>query len=319
MKNSELIQNLKSVVLKHLPNFAVSIIIVIIAYYISNYYYNAIIRKYKDEAKSLIYYNIANLSYYLILIIGFFIAICNLGFEVNSLLTIFATLGIATALALQGLLKNVAAGFSITFTELFNIKDIVEVNGTIGTIIDFDLLRTTLSEKATSVRIIIPNDIIQNSVFKNYTKENKRTSTIPFTISNNNTVPLESIFSAIKESLQNNQFVQDSKNVNILVTDLSSYGTTVTVLIPINSFDMLKAENLFRTIIRKQLQEMGVLLLDNAYAVSSSVNVPAKQPIQMQQTQQPIQQTQQARKQPMKINNEDIYDEDLNQAFFVTR
>lgn len=312
MKNSELLKNLKSVVIKHLPNFAVSVIIVLIAYYISNYYYNSIIRKYKDESKSLIYYNIANLSYYLILIIGLFIAICNLGFEVTSLLTIFATLGIATALALQGLLKNVAGGFAITFTELFNLKDIVEINGTIGTVKDFDLLRTTISERGTNVPIIIPNDIIQNSVFKNFTKENKRTSTIAFTVSNNNIVPLDNIFSAIKDSLKDNQFVLDNKNINLLVTDLSANGTTVTVLIPINSFDMLKAENLFRTIIRKKLQDIGVLLLDNYYIEGSS-SIILSNPINKQ--------VKKFEKVPKNTNNidESIYDEELNKNFFLMR
>jgi len=317
MKNSELMQNFKTTVVKHVPNFAISVIIIIIAYYISNYYYNFIIKKYKDQNKSLIYYNIANLSYYLILIIGIFIAICNLGFEVSSLLTIFATLGIATALALQGLLKNVAAGFAITFTELFNLKDIIEVNGTIGIVKDFDLLRTIISERGTNIPIVIPNDIIQNSIFKNYTKESKRTSTIPFVVSNNNTIPFDEIFSAVKDALKDNEYVQDKKNINALATDLSGSGTTVTVLIPINSFDMLKAEGQFKTIIRKRLQDMGVLLLDSAYTVSSSANVPNREKL----IQKPVQQKQQAMQQQSKKNMyvDDEYDEDLDKNFFLMR
>jgi small conductance mechanosensitive channel len=263
-------QNLKELVLRHAPNFVVSLIIVIIAYYLATWYRNTIIKKYKNEQKSLIYYNIANLLYYLIFIIGIFIAICNLGFEVSSLITIFATLGIATALALQGILTNVASGFTIAYTDLYNLHDIVEINGIIGTVSDFDLLRTTINEKGTNIPVVIPNNTIQSSIIKNFTKEDTRISVIALSVSNNNMISFDKIFEGIKDCLQENVYVLDKKNINTIITDIGSSGTNLAIITKIKSSEMLTSENNIRIFIRKRLQEMGVLLLDNAYSVNSA-------------------------------------------------
>jgi small conductance mechanosensitive channel len=162
-----------------IPSLLTSILILIIFYFIANYYKNNIINKSSDDKNNvnLIYYQISEIIYYIIIFVGIVFAASSLGFNVAALVTIFATFGLAIGFALQSSLQNIISGIFISIYKLFKIGDIIKIvglgntNPTIGKITDFNLGYVTIKELKTNIKTIIPNSIVYGNLLSNYGPE----------------------------------------------------------------------------------------------------------------------------------------------------
>ena len=158
------------------PTLITSILILIISFFIANYYKNHIINIFSDDKKDidLVYYQMSNISYYLIICIGIIFTASNLGINLTAMITILGIFGIAIGFALQNSLQNIISGIFISIFKLFNIGDVVkffklnDTNPTVGRIIDFNLGYTTIKELKTNVKTIIPNSIVYGNLLSNY-------------------------------------------------------------------------------------------------------------------------------------------------------
>jgi small conductance mechanosensitive channel len=176
-------ETIKKETINFIPTLAISIFIFIIFIVIANYVRNIIIYAHNSMyrtsetqykySRNLIYDEIANLIYYLIVAFGFIFAITNLGVQTTSILTILGTLGLAIGLSLQGTLSNVASGIYLSLMNIFNINDNINIHtltatkGVSGQVIDFNLFNTTITNGDGSITTI-PNSQIQNNILTNY-------------------------------------------------------------------------------------------------------------------------------------------------------
>lgn len=248
----------------------ISFVIFIIFLVIATYYKNILqSNSGNSKKKDVIYKELSHIAYYIILWVGIVIAICNLGINVASILTILATLGFAIGLAIQGILTGISASIYLGIINLYEINDIIEVDGHLGYVKDFDLFNTYLLEANTLVTIIIPNTNIQKSIVINHTKNKEKISLIKFTVSsNNNNHSIKEIINNMHDALSTCPFITNKNNININVCNSSSYGTTIGVKAPIISAGMIAAELSMNTLIRDALYKQNVLLLDNSYLSS---------------------------------------------------
>ena len=81
-----------------------------------------------------------------ILILGLFaiMALQNLGIELLPLIAGLGVAGAGVALAMQGILGNVAAGLTIIFTRPFHVGDYISIAREEGEVLDISLFSTTL-------------------------------------------------------------------------------------------------------------------------------------------------------------------------------
>src|SRR4029077_20628158 len=103
----------------------------------------------------------------LVLLLFVIMALQNLGVELLPLIAGLGIAGAGVALAMQGVLSNVAAGLTIIFTKPFRVGEYISIvteEGRVGTITTF---RTTLSHTDRS-RIVIPNRKIAGEILHNY-------------------------------------------------------------------------------------------------------------------------------------------------------
>lgn len=103
-----------------------------------------------------------------LLVLGLFaiMALQNLGVE---LLPLIAGLGVASAgiaLAMQGILGNVAAGLTIIFTRPFHVGNYISIAKEEGEVIDISLFSTTLGHTDRS-KVVIPNRKIVGEILHN--------------------------------------------------------------------------------------------------------------------------------------------------------
>jgi small conductance mechanosensitive channel len=104
-----------------------------------------------------------------IVVLGLFLimALQNLGVELVPLIAGLGIAGAGIALALQGVLGNVAAGLTIIFTRPFRVGEYISIAGEEGEVRDISLFSTTLRHADLS-RVVIPNRKIAGEILHNY-------------------------------------------------------------------------------------------------------------------------------------------------------
>lgn len=93
-------------------------------------------------------------------------ALQNLGIELLPLLAGLGVAGAGVALAMQGVLGNIAAGLTIIFTQPFHIGDYISIGNEEGEVLEISLFSTTLGHADRS-RVVIPNRKIVGEIVHN--------------------------------------------------------------------------------------------------------------------------------------------------------
>jgi small conductance mechanosensitive channel len=104
-----------------------------------------------------------------ILVLGLFfiMALQNLGVQLLPLIAGLGVAGAGVALAMQGVLGNLAAGLTIIFTRPFHVGEYISIVDEEGTVEDIKLFNTVLSHPDRS-RIVIPNRKIVGEILHNF-------------------------------------------------------------------------------------------------------------------------------------------------------
>jgi potassium efflux system protein len=117
--------------------------------------------------------SIKRLVHYVLMLVGFLLAITTLGFEITKLTIMLSALGVGIGFGLQGVVNNFVSGLVLLFERPVRVGDIVVVNGIWSEIKRIGLRSTTLQSFDQS-EVIIPNaDLITNQV-TNWTLSNRR-------------------------------------------------------------------------------------------------------------------------------------------------
>lgn len=90
----------------------------------------------------------------------------RLGISVTPLIAMIGALGLGAGLALQGMLANYAAGFTIIITRPFVVGDTLSVQGQTGLVESVHLAYTILVDED-DVRIQIPNRLVVGEIMHN--------------------------------------------------------------------------------------------------------------------------------------------------------
>jgi small conductance mechanosensitive channel len=95
------------------------------------------------------------------------LALQNLGVELLPLVAGLGIAGAGIALALQGVLSNLAAGLTIVFTRPYQVGEYIAIVGVEGVVERITLFQTTLGHTDRS-RVVIPNRKIVGEILHNY-------------------------------------------------------------------------------------------------------------------------------------------------------
>ena len=95
------------------------------------------------------------------------LALQNLGVELLPLIAGLSVAGAGIALAMQGVLSNVAAGLSIIFTKPYRVGEYISIAGEEGQVETITLFDTTLTHQDRS-KVVIPNRKIAGEILHNF-------------------------------------------------------------------------------------------------------------------------------------------------------
>ncbi len=109
---------------------------------------------------------LCNMSYALALVFVVIAALGQLGVQTASIAAVIAAAGLAVGLALQGSLANLAAGVMIVALRPFKLKDSILTCAVTGTVVDINIVATTLKTDDGKF-VIIPNAKITGDIIVN--------------------------------------------------------------------------------------------------------------------------------------------------------
>lgn len=115
----------------------------------------------------------------IVVAVGFFIALSQIGINVTALLAGLGIVGFIIGFALQETLGNFAAGAMILIYHPFDVGDVVEVAGVTGKVDQMNLVATTILTFDNQT-LIVPNSRIWGDVIRNATALDKRRVDLSF-------------------------------------------------------------------------------------------------------------------------------------------
>ena len=207
----------------------------------------------KEEQASkvnLIFATLGKISYYVIIVITFFIVLRILGIESTSLIALIGAAGFAIGLAIQGTLSDISSGVVIALLQTYSIGEIIEVNDIEGKVVDFNILNTIVEDVDSGVAITIPNRVIQESVIINHTRNPVRFLIYDFIISNAEK-DIDKLITSIKARLFEMNEILREPEPEIYVQEVSQYGTKIRIKVSIRSKDYETLDDTLRTKLRQ--------------------------------------------------------------------
>lgn len=253
--------------------FIMAIIIFIVGFIIGG--------KYKRELKHVIFHKMdisvyartimANLGYYIILVITFFVSLNILGISLSSLALVAGALSVGIGFGLQNIVSNFVSGIILMFEKSIKIDDYVELaDGTHGKIVDIRMRSTTLNTND-NIDITIPNQtFIQNNVINWTMNDNIRRFEIPFDV-NYGQKP-EFIIKIILEAVQKSGFkdvVTTSTNFSrVIMTSLGDSSVNFSL------FVWLKGEEIRHP--KRTMSRFLILIYNTCYEYGVEISFPQR-------------------------------------------
>lgn len=108
-----------------------------------------------------------------LILIALVSAIAQLGINITSVIAALGAAGITAGLALKDTLSNFASGIFILFNKPFVTGDFIEVEGSTGTVVNIELMFTTL-KTVDNKHVVFPNSKLTETKLINHTGEKVR-------------------------------------------------------------------------------------------------------------------------------------------------
>ena len=161
-----------------------------------------------------------------LIVLGLFaiMALQNLGVELLPLIAGLGVAGAGIALAMQGILGNLAAGLTIIFTEPFQVGDYISIAKEEGEVLDISLSNTTLGHADRS-KVVIPNRKIVGEILHNYGRIRQLNVAVGVSYGTDMNVAL----GAIDEVLRANPRVLQDPAPGIAITRLADSSVVISV------------------------------------------------------------------------------------------
>jgi len=160
----------------------------------------------------------------LVFLLFLIMALQNLGIDLLPLLAGLGIAGAGIALALQGVLGNVAAGLTIIFTRPFKVGEYISIAGEEGVVEAISLFSTTLRHADLS-RVVVPNRKISGEILHNYGEIRQ----VDLRVGVAYATDLEAAVAAIREVLATNPRVLKDPAPVVQANALGDYAVNIAI------------------------------------------------------------------------------------------
>jgi potassium-dependent mechanosensitive channel len=118
-------------------------------------------------------YAISTMLHYVILVIGFFMALGALGIDLTKITIVAGAFSVGVGFGLQNIFNNFVSGIILLFERPIKIGDVIEVGGNVGEVQHIGI-RASVIRTADGSEIIVPNGLLISSQVTNWTFSDRK-------------------------------------------------------------------------------------------------------------------------------------------------
>ena len=207
---------------------------------------------------------LANLGYYLIVVIAFFITLKVLGINLTSIALVAGALSVGIGFGLQNVVSNFVSGLILMFERSIKIGDYVELDDNLrGRISDIRMRSTTITTND-NIDVIVPNqDLIQNRVINWTMNDRLRRFKIPFGVAYGTDADKveEVILEAVRTSGFTDIYESGQRKTRVIMTGMGESSVDFELFVWIQGREILyprRTRSRFLRLIYKTLNIHGI-------------------------------------------------------------
>ena len=118
-------------------------------------------------------YAISKMLNYVILLLGFFIAVSSLGYDMTKFTILAGAFGVGLGFGMQNIVNNFVSGLILLFERPVKVGDVVQIDDTTG-VVGHIGIRASIIRTSNSAEIIIPNGNLISGKVTNWTLSNRQ-------------------------------------------------------------------------------------------------------------------------------------------------
>jgi len=198
---------------------------------------------------------LSKLAYYVVVVIGFFLALGVLNVDLTGVAILGGFVGVAVGFASQTVVSNLLSGIFLYFDRPLKIGDPVQVEGYGGIVADIGIFSTRI-RSWDGVYVRVPNEKVFNAILLNYTTTVARRVEYKVTISYRDDA--ERAKDVILKVMEEHPLILAEPEPMVYVEDLGDSGVVLNVRFwaPISLWFQLKTEMLWK--VKKALEDAGI-------------------------------------------------------------
>jgi small-conductance mechanosensitive channel len=164
--------------------------------------------------------NVGRLIRYIVLVIGFALALQNVGFDLGALFAAGAIFAVALGFALQGVVQNFVSGIVLLGERSIKNGDVLEVESRVVRVTRMGL-RATIARTRDEEDLIIPNGTLAQHTIKNFTLRDAdyRLRTVVGVVYGSD---LRDVMRVLKEAAASVEFRIRERDPQVLLTDFGN-------------------------------------------------------------------------------------------------
>jgi potassium-dependent mechanosensitive channel len=114
-------------------------------------------------------FSVSTIVYYIILLLGFFLAVSSAGVDLNKFTILMGALGVGIGFGLQNVVSNFISGLIMIFERPLKVGDIIEVGTLSGKVQKIGIRASTL-KTFDGAEVVVPNGTLISTELVNWTK-----------------------------------------------------------------------------------------------------------------------------------------------------
>ncbi len=213
---------------------------------------------------------LANMGYYLIIVIAFFIMLNILGINLSSLALVAGALSVGIGFGLQNIVSNFVSGLILMFERSVKVGDFVELSDSLrGRVLDIRMRSTIISTNA-NINVIVPNqNFIENNVINWTMHDMIKRFEIPFGVAYGTKpqVVVDIIMRAVEDSGVTDLYKDNEKTTRVVMTKMNNSS------VDFELFVWIKGDNILRP--KRTISRFLILIYDTLY--ENGIEIPFPQ------------------------------------------
>lgn len=217
----KLLKDWEHFTIEFLPRLFLALVVLLIFFFLARFGKKISRRLYSksNRANADVVKIIGAVVHFFLLLFGVFIALEILGLEqvLTKLLAGAGVIGIVAGFAFKDIASNAFAGLLLSIQRPIKVGDWVEMEDAYGIVTKISWLTTAL-ENTTGQEVFVPNQMIYNNTFTNFTTFNKRRIVLRSGVSL--TSDLEHVKSLAIDEIKKSKNILDNEDVNFFYTNI---------------------------------------------------------------------------------------------------